>query len=527
MDWNLDPFEEHFLEITQQLKRQAFWKTALFGVLLLERQWPVYERLSIGRSWGVAKEVRQVLDRLWKGVPTGIRLDDKYLLILEENRVEPLEEPWDSVAACMITDSLTLIRIFRRKDKKAAGMLAEQNFHCLRLFLDACGENCIPTQPLVEAELAFQRKLCQWLCQIPNKEKTAVIAQCRKEKKGSLLGEQWFSNYTDYKPLKHRSKKLPALRYTHVRYDDDVEEWKQRDEQGCDAWDRERAELEADDTWLNWASQMPNDCNIQNPTIRHNVKRWPMPDCFAEIYDYFARKIRLAARSGWACTGDPELVRGLFWLCARAQEACYALLEKGWPGSKYLSDKRNGNSMCKYLIEPAVDAICAGDWVLAEHILKRWQKPLILGGEVAPWQNVPATRVWLALLQGDDEQACFLIKTLDEDCEIFQMLFKRDRKGLEKEIIGNIRSLRGKYDLYTEGLSPYNLALWKLARRRGIELNLPSVSEMPVALMEDKPLDVKKWKLPGQAVLDEALGPQGMELLAKWTQLYENSADFK
>ena len=40
-----------------------------------------------------------------------------------------------------------------------------------------------------------------------------------------------------------------------------------------------------------------------------------------------------------------------------------------------------------------------------------------------------------------------------------------------------------------------------------------------VGLLEDKPLDAEKWKLPGQAVLDAALGLQGMELLAKWTQL--------
>lgn len=182
MDWNPAPFQEHFSEISHQLNRQAFWKTALFGVLLLERQWPVYERLSVGRILGAAKEVRKVLDRLWKGVPTGIRLDDKYLLMLEENAVEPPEEPWDSVAACMITDSLTLIHTFRRKDKKAAGMLAEQNLRCLNLFLDVCGENCSPAHPLVATELAFQRELCQRLCQIPNKEKVAFIALGREEK---------------------------------------------------------------------------------------------------------------------------------------------------------------------------------------------------------------------------------------------------------------------------------------------------------------------------------------------------------
>ncbi len=39
------------------------------------------------------------------------------------------------------------------------------------------------------------------------------------------------------------------------------------------------------------------------------------------------------------------------------------------------------------------------------------------------------------------------------------------------------------------------------------------------ALLEDKILDAEKWKLPRQAVLDEALSPEGMKLLARWTQL--------
>lgn len=539
MDRSFAPFQEHFLEITQQLKQQAFWKTALFGVLLLERQWPVYERLSVGRAWGAAKEVRQVLERLWKGVPIGMRLDDKYLLMLEENPVEPLEEPWDFVAACMVTDSLTLIHTFRKKDKKAAGRLAEQNFRCLRFLLESCDEEFIPTQPLVAAELAFQRELCQRLCQIPNKEKAAFIAQCREEKVGSLLGAQWFSNYPDYKPLKRKSKKLPALRYTHVRYDDFVEEQKRRDGQGLDAWDANRAELEAYDTWLNWCSQMPNDCDIQNPIIQHAVGRWVMPESLAEIYDYFALRIGLDAQTGWACTEDAELVRGLLWLCARAQEGCYALLEKGWPCSAYLAYE---NSMHKYLAGSAFHAICAGDWALAERILKRWHKPLTLRGKPAPWRLIPATRVWLALVQGDDEQARFLIQKetesrrlptkeeklwphlypwndWEEDCETFHMLLEQDKKGLEKNIIGGIRTLRGQFEMSSVTLSTYNLALWKLARRRGMELDLPLVSEMPVALLEDKPLDAGRWRLPGQAVLDEALGVHGLELLAKWTEI--------
>lgn len=92
---------------------------------------------------------------------------------------------------------------------------------------------------------------------------------------------------------------------------------------------------------------------------------------------------------------------------------------------------------------------------------------------------------------------------------------------MEKKIIGGIRAIRAQYEFSTTTLSSYNLALWKLARRRGMDLNLPLVSEMPAALLADVPLDGEKWKLPGQAVLDEALGAQGMELLNRWKQLVE------
>ena len=284
---------------------------------------------------------------------------------------------------------------------------------------------------------------------------------------------------------------------------------------------------------------MPNDCDIQHPLIQHVVRRWPMPENLAEIYNYFSLTFQLAARPCWACTGDPEQVRGLFWLSARAQEACYSLLEKGWPCSTYLA---HPNSMQKYLPGPAFYAICAGDWDLAERLLKRWHRPLKLRGEVSSWRKVPATRVWLAILSGNDEQARFLMEKgtqgmrpptnderlwpqrnpwygWEEDCETFRMLLNGDKKGLEKAIIKDIRSIRAGYEQDLATLAPYDLALWKLARRRGMELDLPPVSELPAALLEDRPIDDERWKLPGQAVLDEALGPNGMELLSRWKQL--------
>jgi len=61
--------------------------------------------------------------------------------------------------------------------------------------------------------------------------------------------------------------------------------------------------------------------------------------------------------------------------------------------------------------------------------------------------------------------------------------------------------------------------LRKLARRRGLGLNLPPVSELPAALLEDTLLDAETRRLPRQAVLDQALGPCGLELPARWRRL--------
>ena len=63
--------------------------------------------------------------------------------------------------------------------------------------------------------------------------------------------------------------------------------------------------------------------------------------------------------------------------------------------------------------------------------------------------------------------------------------------------------------------------LLKLARRRGMELDLPRVVEIPDGIWEDVPLDGEKWKLPGQNLLDRALGPDGDKLLAEWKKLAE------
>lgn len=66
-EWNPAPFQRHLTGLAKDLGRHAFWKTALFGTVLLERQWlppcwriprrtgrdgPWRDRPSWTRPWG-------------------------------------------------------------------------------------------------------------------------------------------------------------------------------------------------------------------------------------------------------------------------------------------------------------------------------------------------------------------------------------------------------------------------------------------------------------------------------------------
>ncbi|MDE7428366.1 MAG: YjaG family protein, partial [Lachnospiraceae bacterium] len=72
-------WDAHLMQIEVLMKGQPFWKIALFGVMCAERQWPVYERLCVGREWGNAKGMRKVMERIWQAIPTGYAIGDSYM----------------------------------------------------------------------------------------------------------------------------------------------------------------------------------------------------------------------------------------------------------------------------------------------------------------------------------------------------------------------------------------------------------------------------------------------------------------
>lgn len=500
------PFAAHLDRLEKELKKQAFWKTALFGTVLLERQWPVYERLALGREWGAAREVRKVLDRLWKGIPTGVRIGDSFWMLLEDNPVEPISQPWDPAAALTVRGCLRLMEVFREKDKKAAGELAEGNLKFLAQALSACGEEGNFAHPLFRAELDFQAALCARLCQVPNSEKEAFVSICKGETVDSIMGELWFPDYPDYKPLKRKKKQEAVLRYTSKQYDALLEE------KGRTYWDRrqidiqERERLLEERVWPDWADGTPGRALTASDVVyTYDVLQWE--------YSTGAKECLLS-------TGDGVRAKALYGLAAQSCEALLCLIDRGWP-----TEKRGTDGFGRDLLYPAQCAYLAGDIPLALKLLRRswtteYQGPncQMLREPQTGWLDREEIRVFYALLQENGAEAQTLLDASGERwTEPYRLLLAGDGDGLHKFIVKQIRALRGHYEYqaYRPTVAFFSLVLLKLARQRGVTAEVPHVVELPPALLDDTPADMKQWPLAGQALLKEALSPNGDKLLAE------------
>lgn len=510
--WNPPAIQAHCKALETDLSHQAFWKTALFGTILLERQWPIYARASVGRAWGAAREVRKVLDRFWQAIPTGVRIHDKYLLSLEEHPVEPAAEPWDQAAAAVLAGCVRLLEVFGKKDKKAAGRLAGENLHTLERFLSACGEEYAPEHPLVQAELTVQRDLCQRLCQVPNGEKPALVAACRGADFGSLLGERWFPGFSELKPLKRRAKPVAELRYTSTRYDALLAE-----ERKASHWERRQKEIRLREQLLEtraWPARpdgTPGRALNASDVIR--------------TYDVLQWEYSAGAKECLLSTGDGALAKVLYGLAAQSCEALLCLIDLGWP-----TEQRGTDGFGRDLLTPARCACLAGDIPLTLRLLQRswtcdYQGPncQMLREPQTGWLDREEIRVLYALLQGDEAGARNLLVEYAGEAWAapYRLLLAGDGAGLHKHVVKHIRALRGHYEYqaYRPTVAFSSLVLLKLARLRGVAVEVPQVVELPPALLDDAPADPDARPLAGQALLREALGPQGDRLLTELKQM--------
>lgn len=196
-------WEKHLGQVEALLKGAPFWKTALFGVQCLRRQKPVYERLCVGREWGNARGLHKVVERFYQAIPTGYAIGGSYLAAIEDSAVVP-EEDWDALAVEYVQNVELLLELFESKDKKAARALAERNLEFLYIYLDFEATGHEGLHPLMEAEMEFQIRLAETLKAAENRDKRALVQQCREAEVESILQDAWFADYPDYKPVRRK-----------------------------------------------------------------------------------------------------------------------------------------------------------------------------------------------------------------------------------------------------------------------------------------------------------------------------------
>lgn len=199
-----DNWNDHLAQIEKIMKGQPFWKIALFGVMCIRRQWPVYERLCVGREWGNAKQISKVIERFWKAIPTGYAIGDSYMGIIEDSAVVGTED-WDALAEGFIVNMIVLFELFESKDKKAARSIAERNRDFLDLYLDDEANDYQGVHPLMAAEQEFQLQLAEELGTFENKDKKTCIQKYHEQEVESILRDFWFTDYPEYKPVKRKN----------------------------------------------------------------------------------------------------------------------------------------------------------------------------------------------------------------------------------------------------------------------------------------------------------------------------------
>lgn len=196
-------WEAHLGRVETLLKGLPFWKVALFGVQCLRRQEPVYARLCVGREWGNARGLHGVVERFFQAIPTGYAIGGRYLTVIEDSAVVPTED-WDVLAAEYVQNVEQMLEVFEEKDRRAGRALAERNLNFLYIYLDFEATGYRGLHPLMAAEMDFQIQTAEAIRAAENRDKRDFVRQCREAAVESILQDQWFADYPDYKPVRRK-----------------------------------------------------------------------------------------------------------------------------------------------------------------------------------------------------------------------------------------------------------------------------------------------------------------------------------
>lgn len=470
-DW-----QPHFAQVTQMLKGQPFWKTALLSLLCLQRQWPVYERLSVGREWGNPKAIAKVLERFWKALPTGYAIGDSFWAILDDNAVV-VEEDWDTLASDFIVTLQSMLTIFEAKDKAGALAVAQRNAAFLDTFFDF--ENTSPTDicRLVAAEKAFQLDLAAQLISVQAKDKPSCIAACHSRQLDSILGDLWFHNYFNYPPLKRRPAKPKSdglrFRTPHQTSCVDNKDWNavlcntQQVLLGLD--DLKKANYQADALLAEPAFTRPDGtkCLSQAQVMISLFSH----EKYLDFYFSLCYKYNKLAHHSYLGGGSADEVLCRLYQAAQCAKISIELYEA-------LSEKDRKEETLQKL-------------------------SLGFGHSALHWAMLTYDYEWACAISKTDSspQLCFLnnmllgryqaAEPLLEQChqqpdpvygeavnELLSALYGRDPQEIRKHLLGLIRAIRQMEDLYREIFPVIPILVMRCVNHMGISFAKIAVSEL-------------------------------------------------
>lgn len=478
-DWS-----PHLAQIEKMMKGKPFWKVALFCLMCVERQWPVYERLSVGREWGNAAALSKVIDRFFKAIATGYAIGDSFYGMIDDSIVVA-EEDWDVLAGEFVTNIQAIFEMLADKDKSAARVFADRNAQFLDVYLDFEATDYPGIHPLVEKEKAFQLRLAEKIEQVQTLEKALFLEECRANFPESILGDFWFENYPDYQPIKRRKTK-PAgdglrFRTAHQIKCSTNKDWmlvKENREKLFLALDAfQKSGYQADAFLAEPGFILPNG-NKRWSLAQSLIKMFSQKE-YARLYTSLCHDYFSLAESGYL-SGRPmeETLQRLYQAgkCAIISARLHDEIPEKEQKERKLQRPSWGFGRSMLLQAMLIYAYDEAARLLNE-------------------QDSPYAGFLCNMLLGRYSQAEAYLKACESsadplyrgaDLRLVQALFGRDAEDIRACAVQMIRAIRRVEDLYREVFPIFPILVVRCAAQTGVPIRKIDVSELPEALLGEK-----------------------------------------
>lgn len=478
-----EEIKANYEEVLKSMKKAAFWKGAVFGIVCVKQEFEVYEKLAKDRLFDMSKFLKKTVDRFWKAAATGYSMDEQYILAVEESFFDPTNE-WDELALQIVQDIYDLFYAISEKDSPKALKMQERQIALIEKYSSLAKIEHNKGSELIEKALAYHLNLTMEIAAVPNKEKKAFLERLSERELYGILEDDFMSFCPVTKKEKPAKKKLPEIRRTSLDFDKERKETRY-------AW-------LLNSTPKQWVLGENPDMNDGKGAYSQNYYNKDYLDlCYKMDVCY-----RLYAADDYVCNQIPERARGFWYLSAFSLLKAYQLWEKGYPVNHantrhYLESHQNGKEGFQPIFRSMIYAYASGEDTLLSELQ-----------HFSSEKEQEKTSTLLKILAGEDDEAIYTCVESWDDGEVkqgFLAILKEDKKEIRKAVLQIIRHDRKMYDMNRTMIDPYAYTFLKLAKERGIEVEPVVAAEVLEGNLEMVPLDKNYWKLPYQDEIDEWL----------------------